>query len=200
VAPRFGYVLSMSVKPGGGLVCQLAAAAIAALSLVACGSSSSAPKSLPQLPKTAVSPSASPSPTPTTLSKKAELAAARAVVEQYYALLNASTTLANANSLAQLMTSDCTCRSVVRSTVRAARHHERYYGKNHLQTAAPKLNGSVIDVLVLYSYTDGGLENAAGQHLSHAPGMKDVRFDFHVVRSATPKIAEIVMLDKGHPA
>jgi hypothetical protein len=30
--------------------------------------------------------------------------------------------------------------------------------------------------------------------------MNDVRLDFHVIRSETPKIAEIVMLDKGHPA
>jgi hypothetical protein len=115
----------MSVKPGGGLSCQLAVATMAALSLVACGSSSSAPKSLPQLPKTTASPSASPSPTPTATSKKAELAAAAAVVKRYYALLNADTTVRNAQSLAQLMTSDCTCRSVVRGTLRAARHHER---------------------------------------------------------------------------
>jgi hypothetical protein len=191
----------MSVTLRVRLNCLLAAGgASVAMMLAACGGSSSAPKSLPTLP-TATDPApTSPSPTPTTTSRKAELAAAKAVVTRYYLLLNADTTVANAHNLGRLMTANCTCRSVVTSTIRAAMRHERYYGKNHLQTVAPKLNGGIIDVLVVYSYTAGGLEDASGRHISHAPGRRDARFDFRLVRAAKPKIASIVTLDKGHPA
>jgi hypothetical protein len=190
----------MSVTLRVRLNCLVACAASLAMTLAACGGSSSAPKSLPTLP-TATDPApSSASPTPTATSKKAELAAARAVVTQYFSLLNADTTVANAHELSRLMTASCTCRSVVTSTIRAARRHERFYGKNHLQTAAPKLNGGLIDVLVVYSYTAGGLEDASGEHISHTPGRRGARFDFHVVPAATPKIAGIVTLDKGNPA
>jgi hypothetical protein len=192
------FVPSMSVTLRVRLSCLLACGVSVAMMLAGCGGSSSAPKTLPTLPSATDPAPASASPTPTATSKKAELAAAKAVVTQYYALLNADTTVANAHNLSRLMTANCTCRSVVTSTIRAARRHERFYGKNHLQTAAPKLNGGVIDVLVVYSYTAGGLEDASGKHISHAPGRRDARFDFRLVRAATPKIAEIVTLDKGH--
>ena len=98
-----------------GLGVGLVAAGLVVLS--ACSSGGSAPRTLPPLSSTPAAVVSTPPPT----SKAAELAAVKAVVRRYYALLNAPTTVANANALAALMTADCKCREVVAATRHAAR-------------------------------------------------------------------------------
>jgi uncharacterized lipoprotein YmbA len=192
----------MSVKPRGGLVCQLAAATIAALSLVACGSSSSAPKSLPQLPNTTATPPASPSPTPTTLSKKAELAAATAVVKRYYSLLNAATTVHNASLIEDLMVKDCSCRRVAHSTSSVARQHKHYYGRTTVTALKPTLDGpGVADVLVRYDFTDTGIKTNSGRTLTHVDGRVDNQIDVRLALvNSQWLISELQVLGNGNPA
>jgi hypothetical protein len=165
------------------------------------GSASSAPTSLPQLTKTPVATPASPSPSPTTVSKKAELAAAKAVVTRYYSLLNAATTVQNATRIADLMVQGCSCLRVARSTRSVARKHHRYYGRTTVTARRANLDGpKSADVLVRYDYTDTGIETLSGRRLTHIEGRTDNQIDVRLqLIGGQWSISALEVISNGHP-
>jgi hypothetical protein len=192
----------MSVTLRVRLNCLVACAASLAMTLAACGGSSSAPKSLPTLP-TATDPApSSASPTPTATSKKAELAAATAVVDRYYLLLNAPTTVHNAALIARLMVEDCSCLRVARSTRSVALDHHRYYGRTTVRARKASLDSpQAADVLVRYDYTDTGIETLTGRRLTHIQGRVDNQIDVRLdlVKNLW-RISALEVIRNGHPA
>jgi len=176
-----------------GLGIGLLAAGIVLLS--ACSSSGSTPRTLPRLSTT---PAAATSAAPPT-SKAAELAAVKAVVRRYYALLNAPTTVANANALAALMTKDCTCRRVARSIRRLATAHRSYFGHSTVVTLRPSIDSqSNADVYVQYDYTRGGYRDDGGHILHIEPGHVGVKVDFRLVGNGSGwLIAQVDLITSG---
>jgi hypothetical protein len=170
--------------------------------LVGCSSSPSAPKSLPQLPSTAAPTSADPAPSPSATRKKAELAAATAVVKRYYALLNAATTVHNANLIRDLMVKGCPCLRVAQSTQAVARNHRHYYGRTTVTALQPSLDGArEADVLVRYDFTDTGIETDSGRTVTRIPGRDDNRIDIRLeLVNAQWAISELEVLSNGHRA
>lgn len=173
----------MSVKPGGRLNCLAACAAGLLMMLAGCGgSASSAPTSLPQLTKTPVATPASPSPSPTTVSKKAELAAAKAVVTRYYEVANGLRTRMDAPALAALMTTRCPCRAQVRAVRTAAQKGEHYIDHAHINELVPSGEGpTAAFVLVDLDASRGGLETSDGRIVTSAPPRKHIRRVFRLV-------------------
>jgi hypothetical protein len=157
----------------GGRRLRLVPVAISlAVVLSACGGSGGKPQTLPPL-------SNSPSTTPTVSPTQNPKAAAVAVVREYYKLLNAPSTFANATALAALMTSDCPCRRVVEATRNVARKSQQYFGTNHLVSVTPSIDSRrLVEALVQYDYTDGGIKDEHGMVISRTAGRKDnlVRF------------------------
>jgi hypothetical protein len=190
----------MSVKPGARQSYLLAGAALTVLGLAGCSSSSdSDPTSLPTLSPNASTASPAPSVSPSETGKKAELAAATAVVKRYYELLNAATTVENARRLETLMTPDCKCVRVAQSTRAVARRHRRYYGKTTLVAIRPSLDGPQdADVLVRYDYSTTGIETQSGEKLTSAPGRVDNQVDIRLRRSgSTWLISAVNVLSDG---
>jgi hypothetical protein len=172
----------MSVTLRVRLNCLVACAASLAMTLAACGGSSSAPKSLPTLP-TATDPApSSASPTPTATSKKAELAAAKAVVTQYYQVANSLKTHMDAPALSALMTATCPCRAQVRAVRDAAQKGEHYIDHAHINNLVPSVEGpAAAFVLVDINASRGGLETADGRAITSAPAAKHIRRVFRLV-------------------
>jgi hypothetical protein len=189
----------MSVTLRVRLNCLLACAAILAMTLAACGGSSSAPKSLPTLP-TATDPApASASPTPTATSKKAELAAAKAVVARYYSLLNNLSKAMNADGFASIMTADCTCRAFVRDIRVTAAKHQHYFGVDHVNALkAVDAGPSAVQVLVRYSSAGGGIKTDSGSIVHRGHATHDATLNFQVKELAGRwLIYRIDLLSKG---
>ena len=180
-----------------GLRIGLAAGGMAAcLVLSACsGDGGSAPRTLPPVSTT---PAAATSTAPPT-TKATELAAVKAVIRRYYQLLNAPTTIANANALAALMTEDCTCRRVAESTREIAARHQHYFGHTRLVAVTPALDGPAdADALVQYDYSDGGIRDSSGRILSRSQGRRGALLSFRLVRSGSGwVISSVVVLRQG---
>jgi hypothetical protein len=171
----------------------LLAAAMVALS--ACSAGGSGPRTLPALSTTPAADASSNPPT----SRAAELAAVKAVVRRYYALLNAPTTVANAKALAALMTPDCECRRVAESTRQIAERNQHYFGRVRLIAVTPALDGSALaDALVQYDYSDGGIRTANGEVVSRSEGRRGtlLSFRFRRIRGLW-LISEVVVVRKG---
>lgn len=153
------------------------------LAVAGCGGSSSTPKTLPPIRSAPATASVTPSATPTA-SRKERLAAATAVIRRYFALLNAATSVVNAEHLAALMTPECKCRRVALSTLRVARRGQRYYGGTHLLGLRANVDGrSAADVLVRYSNSVNGIATAGGRHLTSNPAKDDNVVDFWLAES-----------------
>jgi hypothetical protein len=161
-----------------GLGIGLVTVGIVALSaLSACSSAGSAPQTLPRLSTTPATVTSTAPPT----TKAAELAAVKAVVRRYYALLNAPTTVANADALAAMLTRDCTCRRVVRSMRQMAASGRQYFGRSSLVSLRPYIDSPTeADVYVEYNYSSGGYKDAAGRVLHSEPGRTGVKVDFRL--------------------
>lgn len=163
---------------------------LVAVLAVGCSSDPGHPRTLPNLTA-----SPTPSPTPTV----SDLAAAADVVRRYYALLNAETTLANANALAELMTSSCKCQEVAESTRRTAARNQHYFGKIRVTSMVPTLDGdAAADVLVHYDYTRSGVADSDGHVVRSSPGRAQVGVDFRLVHVKTKwLIAQIDAVSPG---
>jgi hypothetical protein len=160
-----------------GLAAGGAAACLALLA--ACGGGGSAPRTLPRLSST---PAAVTSTAPLA-GKAAELAAVKAVVRRYYALLNAPTTVANADALASLMTRECSCRAAASATRQAAVAGETYFGKNQLRSVVANLDGArQADVLVTYDYSAGGRRGSTGTVMSHSQAHRGATVDIRLTK------------------
>ncbi len=146
-----------------------------AVLVTGCSGGGSAPRSLPPLSTTpaAVSSNAPPS------SKAADLAAVKAVVRRYYALLNSPTTVANADALAALMTADCKCRRVADSTREVAERGQHYFGKTHVVAIRAVLDTrDSAEALVQYNVGTSGIETAAGRRLTVYPALHGAKVNF----------------------
>jgi hypothetical protein len=172
----------MSVTQSVRLNCLLACTVSVAMTLAACGGSSSAPKTLPTLPSATDPAPSSASPTATGTSKKAELAAATAVVAQYYKVANNLKTHMDAPALAALMTSRCPCRAQVRAVRDAAQKGEHYIDHAHINNLVPSVEGpAAAFVLVDLNASRGGLETSDGRTVTSAPAAKHIRRVFRLV-------------------
>ena len=170
-------------------------AAVLALGLASCGGSGDKPQTLPPL-------SQAPSTTPPTSPAPDPKAAAAAIVRSYYRLLNARSTVANADALAQLMTNDCPCMRLVRATRSVARKSQHYFGKNHVVSVTPSLDSPhVAEALVQYDYTAGGIKDDSGTVISRTQGRKGnlVRF-LLALHDDKWLISRIDVLKSGRPA
>lgn len=166
-------------------------AAVAAAVLAAgCSTDPGHPTTLPTLTATTT-----PSPTPSTT----DLEAAKAVVQRYFTLLNAATTSANADALAQLMTTACKCQDIVSSTREVASRHQHYFGEIRLTSVIPAIDGQTsADVLVHYNYTASGVADSTGHVVRSSPGRVGVGVDFRLIRNnATWLITQIVAVSAG---
>jgi hypothetical protein len=144
-----------------GLAAGGAAACLALLA--ACGGGGSAPRTLPRLSTT---PAAVTSTAPLA-GKAAELAAVKAVVRRYYALLNALHKRMDPAPFAALMTSHCVCRAQV-NAIREARDRNQHYidTVRLVSLTAAMETDSRADVLVQYDARRGGLVDAAGRDVT----------------------------------
>jgi hypothetical protein len=190
----------MSVTLRVRLNCLLACAASLAMTLAACGGSSSAPKSLPTLP-TATDPApTSASPTPAATSKKAELVAATAVVKRYFKLLESSTSTSTVMQLKAVVLPGCTCNQVVSSFRGAIRRHEHYVGTGHITLVRPVYDSSsTAEVLIRFDSSSGGLAREDGSYVSRVSQQHDVAENFDVrLESGAWRIQEVTLISKGH--
>jgi hypothetical protein len=153
-----------------GLGIGLLAAGIVLLS--ACSSSGSTPRTLPRLSTT---PAAATSAAPPT-SKAAELAAVKAVVRRYYALLNALHERMDPAPFAALMTPDCVCRAQV-NAIREARDRNQHYidTVRLVSLTAAMETDSRADALVQYDARRGGLVDSAGRHVTSTRALAGVK-------------------------
>ena len=179
--------------PRRGLLIGLAATCMAALA--ACSGGSSQPRTLPALSTT---PAAVTSTAPPT-SKAADLAAVKAVVRRYYALLNAPTTVENADALAALMTADCKCRRVADSTREVAQRGQHYFGRITNLSMTPSLDGdNSADALVQYDYSAGGIRDSVGRVIARTEGRTGTLLSFHFSkRSGRWLISSVSQLRAG---
>jgi hypothetical protein len=170
-------------------------AAVMALGSAGCSGGGSKPVSLPS-----ISSSASPSPSATTT--QTQLDAVSAVVRSYYSLLNSSTTVANGESLAALMTAGCTCRRVATSVIDVAKKGQTYFGRNQLVSVTPSSDGPVVaEAFVEYDYTAGGIKDEHGHVLSTMPGRVGAKLNFILnLRDGHWLIAEVRLIKEGRPA
>jgi hypothetical protein len=182
----------------------MALAVAALLSMTGCGSgSSSGPGTLPPL---SAPPSTSPSlasPAPSTSAaggKKAELAAATAVVRRYYRLLNAPTSEASANALQALILPNCKCQEIVRSLRSATRKHEHYVGSGHLTALRAAYDSpQQVQILVSFASTKGGLARGDGSFVQHTKAQRNVTENVFVFRThADWMISEIDLVSAGN--
>lgn len=173
------------------LLATVLAALFAAL-LTACSAAAVHPRTLPTL---TASPTASPTPTPST----SDLEAATDVVRQYYALLNAATTNANAEALARLMTTTCRCQEVARSTREVAAKHERYFGKTVLRDLkVDAASATVVNILVSYDYDRSGIVDERGNAVTSSPGRTGASANFRLRKARNAWLIDaIVYLNKG---
>jgi hypothetical protein len=173
---------------GSGRIAAGMALAVAALvSMTACGSdSSSGPGTLPPL---SAPPSTSPSlasPAPSTSAaggKKAELAAATAVVRRYFAVVNELHEVMDAKSLAAIFASSCPCQQQVRAIKSAGAEGQHFVDHatiNALRTNRDGLN--LADVLADFNSSAGGLVNSHGHHVTSTKAKKHVRWVFDLRR------------------
>jgi hypothetical protein len=130
------------------------------------------------------------------------LAAVTALVRRYYSLLNGSTSLANANALARLMTPDCTCQEVVQSTRSAVAKGQQFFGSNRVLSVVPSLDGpAAADVVVTYDYTRSGVKDRTGHVISSGRGRNGTTQDFRLVkRNNAWLINAILRVSPGAPA
>jgi hypothetical protein len=175
------------------LVVGLVAVAVLA---TGCSGATSKPTVLPPLSTTPAADASSSPPTSTA----AELAAGKAVVRRYYQLLNAATTVHNANALAALMTPSCTCRRVAVSTREIAKRHQHYYGSSRVVAITPAIDGDDrADVLVQYDYSAGGIKDSAGRVVTRTNGRSGVLISFRLVRTnGRWRIAAVTVLKAGN--
>lgn len=149
---------------------------------VACGGSASDPHTLPPITPSATASSPSTSATPTD-GRQAALVAATAVVRRYFALLNAATTVANADRLERLMTPTCKCRRVAQSTRKVALNDEHYYGTTSVVALTSNFDSPTqVDVLVRYSYTQTGIASSDGYRLTQNRARSGNELDFQLAR------------------
>ena len=170
-------------------------AALLAVGAAGCNGSSDSPTTLPPI-------STTPAPTQTSAPPQSPKDAVAAVVHDYYRLLNAASTLRNADSLARLMTPNCPCRRVVQATRSAARKSERYFGTNHIVSVTPTVDArDSAEALVQYDYTDGGIKDASGKVITRTQGRVGNLVRFILTRQAESwLIARIDILKNGHRA
>jgi hypothetical protein len=177
-----------------GLAAGGAAACLALLA--ACGGGGSAPRTLPRLSST---PAAVTSTAPLA-GKAAELAAVKAVVRHYYALLNAPTTVANADALARLMTADCSCRRVAESTREVARRAQHYYGKTSVANVRVEIdNNSIAEALVQYSVARSGIAEANGRRLTNYAPVVGAKINFVLQLTKGEWLISQLIYIKAHP-
>src|SRR4051794_33033845 len=131
--------------------------AVVAAMAAGCGGHAGRPRSLPPISSTSAAAATSAAPH----SRADDLAAVKAVVRKYYALLGASTSYETAIRLGQLVTRDCKCMAAADAFRRAARAHQHYFGHVNIRNLVANIDGrSQADALVVYDYTRAGLRNA----------------------------------------
>jgi hypothetical protein len=114
--------------------------------------------------------------------RKAEVAAATAVVRRYYALLNAPTAEATVASLRALMTKTCSCQQVVGSIRAAIRRHEHYVGTGRVVAYRPVLDSRhEAEVLVNFDSTPGGLVGRSGRYVAHTEARRGVTQNVYLI-------------------
>jgi hypothetical protein len=190
----------MSVMPGARQSYLLAGAALTVLGLAGCSSSSdSDPTSLPTLSPSASAASPTPSVSPSGTGKKAELAAATAVVKQYYSLLNRLSTKMDADGFAAITAPRCSCRGFVRDIRLTAAKGQTYFGVDHLEAVKPVyVDPTTVQVLVRYSSAGGGIKSASGTVIHHGEPTHHASLNFQLSEQHSRwLIYEIDLLSKG---
>jgi hypothetical protein len=203
------HVVSLPpVLTGSGRNLRRAVLAFAALlSVAACaGNNPSGPHSLPAL--TLKAPVSLPGPLQTSAGpaapavegpRKAELATAAAVVRRYYALFNAPTTFQTARAIQGLVEHSCPCLAVAKAFRKAAGLGEHFVGTGRLLAVRPTFDSrSLVDVVVSYDATRGGLVGPLGNYLSHVATQHDVTQQLWLVRAADRwRIERVLAVSKG---
>ncbi|MBV9293307.1 MAG: hypothetical protein JO222_12715 [Frankiales bacterium] len=137
----------------------------------ACSGSGSTPQTLPP-----VSGSPTPSASATATSRQAELAAAEAVVRQYFSLVNRLRVRMNAAAIGRLMTPDCRCREQVAAIRDAARRGEHYVDHASSVTLTPAFQDQrAVQVLVSYNASVGGLVDSHGRRVTTSRPRRGVK-------------------------
>jgi hypothetical protein len=190
----------MSVTQSVRLNCLLACTVSVAMTLADCGGSSSAPKTLPTLPSATDPAPSSASPTATGTSKKAELAAATAVVKHYFKLLESSTSTSTVRQLQAVVLPGCACNQVVSSFREAVRRHEHYVGTGHIKFVRPIFDSSSsAEVLIRFDSSAGGLARRDGSYVNRVGEQHDVAENFDLqLESGAWRIQEVTLISKGH--
>lgn len=107
------------------------------------------------------------------------------VVRRYYRIVDHLREDMDAAGLAAIMTPSCGCRALPRAVRRAIARRQRFFGTAHLLDLAPSIDGPrLADVLVAFNATRGGLVDQAGQVVASAPGVRQQRRDFVLIRQA----------------
>lgn len=161
------------------LVPVLAAVAVAGLAgLTGCSGSGDRPQTLPPLSTT---PAATSSPEPTATGKKAELAAATAVVRHYFQLLNGLSTNMNPAPFSALESANCPCRKFLKSLRDVAARGQHYFGHASLTSVTPAADSArLVEVLASYDSTRGGIKDADGRIVTSSAARRDVTALFYV--------------------
>lgn len=167
---------------GLGLTTVVAAAA---LGLAGCGGSDAATAgaTLPPISTPTSAATQSPSPDPSHLTKKQELAAAEATVRRYFLVLNALDRTMDADKLAALLTGDCKCRELVRSTRSYAAKDDHYIQRGRIERIGGDAAGGSAQVLVTYSATAGGVRTPTGEVINRTPPVSHAEIVFYLVHA-----------------
>lgn len=173
----------------------LAGLAVVAALAAGCGGSDGG-TALPPLTPSATASSSTPSTSPTHETKHQELAAAKAVVRRYYAVLNNLHRDMNARALFALFTKDCACREQARAVKHARARGEHYIDHVRLLRVSGRITGDgLADVFVTFDAARGGLVDRNGRHITSAPPQSNVKRAFVLERTADGwRIAKLEVL------
>jgi hypothetical protein len=160
---------------GRSVVVALACALLAA----GCGSGGGTPRTLPPLSSR---PTASPTPS---ADAPNELAAATAVVRQYFRLLNQLAQGTAPSDFSALETAGCNCRKFLAMLRVVRSRHRHYFGRAHLTAVRPSVNSPTeVEVLVAYNAGPSGIADSRGRTIHRFPRRTGATEVFTVVRSS----------------
>jgi hypothetical protein len=169
--------------------------------LTGCGGSSAPPRSLPPLTATDT-PSPGPAPSTTATSNHAELAAATAVVREYFHAKNLLSRTMSIGELKAVTTTSCSCRELVRQAQRLKQAGKKFFGAAHITGMTPVADSSsAVEVLVVYNSSAGGTKDHGGRVIYQGAAHRDVTQLFTIRRvGARWLVADIKLVHPGRTA
>jgi hypothetical protein len=162
-----------------------------------CGDAgSTGPRSLPPATATPVGAAASGSPS---YDEDAALAAATAVVRQYFALKNQLTREATADQLAALISDACPCQELVEAARELEAKGGTFFGRAQVTALTPAIDdANTVEVLVRYDASAGGTKNSLGEVLYRGNPHEAVEQLFLIHRQAGRwLVTDIKLVDPG---